>query len=260
MKGRCLLLADVGNTDAVLVRWERGHAHGDGRLPVGAIAADPNPEALAEKIRAKVGEGPWSGAALCSVVPALTPAFAAALALLSAQSTVVVDHRSRLPLRLLYETPQTLGPDRLVNAVGAWCRLPGGSIVVDAGSALTIDVVSPEAEFLGGVIAPGPDLSARALGRFTARLPRVRIETIPAHLIGRNTEDCLLSGTFFGTAAMIEGLVQRIRRQLNLELPVIATGGWGASLARAGDWADQVDPWLTLVGLARLWELNRNDG
>jgi type III pantothenate kinase len=255
-----LLLVDVGNTDAVVVAWNGSGPRRWGRLPT-AAASRRSVAHLAAAITGIVGTGSWRGAAIASVVPAVNGRFVAALRALSGSEPVVADHRSRLPIELLYETPETLGPDRIVNAVGAWRQAPRGAIVVDAGSAITIDLVDAQARFVGGVIAPGPQLAVRALAAFTARLPEVDLDVRPPRVVGRDTRSGLLAGAFFGAVGLIEGVVARMQREAGgAALPVIATGGWAESLASEGSWADHREPWLTLAGLAAVWELNRPVG
>ena len=163
MKAPRLLLLDLGNTDLVVVDWREGTVLGQGRV-AGAELDTRRPAKIGEQIGRAIGgaAGPYEGAALVSVVPGKSAALARAAAALSGCSVVVADHRVRLPIRLRYDDPASLGPDRLVNAVGAWRLCPGGAIVVDAGTATTFEVIDERGELLGGLIAPGPDLGARA--------------------------------------------------------------------------------------------------
>ncbi len=250
-----LLLADLGNTDLVLVDWREGRPFGHRRVPTDSI--DPgSPDSLAAEIRRVVGESEIDGAALVSVVPERTDAVARAIGAVLGCEVVVADHRSRLPIRLRYDDPSTLGPDRIVNAVAAWRLCPSGAIVVDAGTATTFEVVDGDGNFVGGIIAPGPDLAARALAEHTARLPLV-VPRRPEKIVGSNTESAIEAGVYHGTAALVQGLVSGIRAELGEDLPLIVTGGWAPGLLDTSELGGRHEPWLTFVGLAVLWETNR---
>lgn len=153
------------------------------------------------------------------------------------------------------DEPRSLGADRAVNAVAAHAKYPGDLIVIDFGTATTFDVVDFNGAYKGGIIAPGINLSLDALVRNTAMLPRIAIE-VPesATVIGRNTEDQMLIGVFWGYVAMMEGLIARLRAQIGRPARVIATGGLAVLFDKATDIFDAVDADLTLEGLAILAE------
>ncbi len=157
------------------------------------------------------------------------------------------------------EEPRTVGADRLVNTVAAHAKYPGDLIVVDFGTATTFDVIDFNGAYKGGIIAPGINLSLDALVGNTAKLPRIAIE-VPkdASVIGRNTEDAMLIGVFWGYVAMIEGLIARIRAEIGRPAKVIATGGLAILFDEATDIFDAVDADLTLEGLAILAERAAN--
>lgn len=151
------------------------------------------------------------------------------------------------------EEPRTVGADRLVNAIAAHAKHPGDLIVVDFGTATTFDVIDFHGAYKGGIIAPGINLSLDALVGNTAKLPRIAIE-IPKdnRVIGRNTEDQMLIGVFWGYVAMMEGLIARIRAQIGRPAKVVATGGLAILFGEATDIFDAVDADMTLDGLALL--------
>ncbi|VWX52043.1 type III pantothenate kinase [Novosphingobium sp. 9U] len=153
------------------------------------------------------------------------------------------------------DEPRSLGADRAVNAVAAHSKYPGDLIVIDFGTATTFDVVDFNGAYKGGIIAPGLNLSLDALVGNTAKLPRIAIE-VPANnsVIGRNTEDQMLIGVFWGYVAMMEGLIARMRAQIGRPAKVIATGGLAVLFNEATDIFDAVDADLTLEGLAILAE------
>jgi type III pantothenate kinase len=153
------------------------------------------------------------------------------------------------------DEPRSLGSDRAVNAVAAHAKYAGDLIVIDFGTATTFDVVDFNGAYKGGIIAPGINLSLDALVGNTAKLPRIAIEVPRTHtVVGRNTEDQMLIGVFWGYVAMMEGLIARIRAEIGRPAKVIATGGLAVLFDEATDIFDAVDPDLTLEGLAILAE------
>jgi type III pantothenate kinase len=153
------------------------------------------------------------------------------------------------------EEPNSLGTDRAVNAVAAHAKHGGDLIVVDFGTATTFDVVDFHGAYKGGIIAPGINLSLDALVSNTAKLPRIAIEAPRSDsVIGRNTEDQMLIGVFWGYVAMIEGLVARMRAEIGRPAKIVATGGLSLLFEEHTKLFDHVDPDLTLEGLAILAE------
>lgn len=153
------------------------------------------------------------------------------------------------------DEPRSLGADRAINALAAHARYDGDLIVVDFGTATTFDVVDFNGAYKGGIIAPGINLSLDALVNNTAKLPRIAIDSPrDGSVIGRNTEDQMLIGVFWGYVAMMEGLIARIRAEIGRPARVIATGGLAILFDRHTDIFDAVDADLTLDGLALLAE------
>jgi type III pantothenate kinase len=151
--------------------------------------------------------------------------------------------------------PRSLGADRAVNAIAAHAKYPGDLIVIDFGTATTLDVVDFRGAYKGGIIAPGINLSLDALVGNTAKLPRIAIESPKSdNVIGTNTEDQMLIGVFWGYVAMMEGLVARIKAQIGRPAKVVATGGLAVLFDEHTDIFDAVDADLTLDGLAILAE------
>ena len=166
--------------------------------------------------------------------------------------------RTGMPIRL--DNPRELGADRLVNAVAAWARFGRACIVVDFGTAITYDVVSDEGEYLGGIISPGLEISLDALVGRAAKLPQVELGE-PRALIGKTTADAVRSGIVYGFAGQVDGIVARLRAELGVDAPVIATGGLAHHLVPAfAESVEQVDDMLTLEGLRLIQEINRKAG
>jgi type III pantothenate kinase len=152
-----------------------------------------------------------------------------------------------------YDPPSAVGIDRLVNALAALHRYGAPGIILDLGTATTVDVLSPAGEFLGGAIAPGIGISLEALYRAAPHLPRVEVRR-PAQVIGRNTVENLQSGVYHGALSQVEGLVTWFQDALGEPAVVTATGGWSWLLEEAEGLVDHLDPHLTLEGLRILWE------
>jgi type III pantothenate kinase len=162
--------------------------------------------------------------------------------------------RTGMPIRI--DNPRELGADRLANAVAAYDRVGGACIAVDFGTALNYDVVSADGEYLGGVIAPGIEVSLEALSQRAAALPRVSMGP-PRAAIGRSTLEAIQSGVVFGYAGQVDGLLGRLREELGEEATAIATGGFAAAVVPYCDQVDEMDDLLTLQGLHIIWERNR---
>ncbi len=197
-----------------------------------------------------------SGVALASVVPPLTPVLVALSRDYLGHDPLVVEPGVRTGMPILYEPASDVGADRIVNGVAAFAAFGGPVIVVDFGTATTLDVVTARGEYGGGVICPGVGISADALFQRAARLPRVDVRH-PGKVIGRSTVASMQAGLFFVYASMVEGLIARIKAELGEPAKVIATGGLAETLASELPSIDVVDPVLTLSGLRLIWERNR---
>ncbi|MDD2696114.1 MAG: type III pantothenate kinase, partial [Anaerolineales bacterium] len=148
------------------------------------------------------------------------------------------------------------GADRIVDAAAVQRLYGGPACVVDFGTATTFDAISAEGDYLGGAIAPGIGIAAEALFQRTAKLTRVDLQAPPA-AIGRNTVHAIQSGLLFGYVSLVEGMVARFRRELGLDMKVIATGGLAEVIAGHTHVLQIIAPWLTLEGLRIIWKLNR---
>jgi type III pantothenate kinase len=161
--------------------------------------------------------------------------------------------RSGMPIR--YENPREIGADRLVNAVAAYDKVGAACVVVDFGTAITFDPVSAEGEYLGGVIAPGVEISMEALTERAAALPKIDLVP-PRSVIGKTTVDAIRSGVVYGYAGLVDGILRRLRAELGAETATIATGGLAEAIVPYTDEIDEVDDLLTLTGLRLLHERN----
>jgi type III pantothenate kinase len=200
------------------------------------------------------------GIVMASVVPPLTGTLVTMAQRYFGLTPLNVDSSVDTGMTLKITYPAELGADRLVNAVAAH-QLYGSEprrplIVVDFGTATTFDAVSPDGEYLGGVICPGVQISSDALFQRAARLPRVEVRR-PCDVIGKTTVTAMESGLYYGYVSLVDGLVRRIRTELGANALCIATGGLAGVIAPEVDLIEHVDPDLTLQGLRMIWERNR---
>jgi len=253
-----LLAVDIGNTHTVFGLFDGKTVRVDWRAETRVERSADEYAALLrvlidlEGVRLRdIGAG-----IISSVVPPATAPLERFFVRYLGVTPVVVGPGIKTEMPILYENPREVGADRIVNAVAAYARWPQGAVVVDFGTATTFDVVTSRGEYAGGIIAPGLNLSAEALYRATAKLPRVEIMR-PKTAIGKNTVASIQSGLVFGYAGMVDALVGRIRSEVDFEPYVVATGGLGALVARESTTIKECDEMLTLRGLQILHERNR---
>lgn len=196
---------------------------------------------------------------MASVVPALTGPVEQAVMRLTGRAPLLIGPALALPFTLAYETPGTLGTDRLAAAAAAWTRYgqPDGRPVValDAGTAVTYEVVEADGVYRGGAIGAGPELLRRALSRDTAQLPEVP-PTLPPGPVGRNTREAIQAGLMYGFVDGVAGMLRRLAIALPAKPRVVATGGWAPFLARHIESVETVEPDLVLMGILDLMRLN----
>jgi type III pantothenate kinase len=254
-----LLAADVGNTNVTLGVFEETkllHTFRFGRLHE---RTDDEVGALLYQVLSMRGLAPSSvGAAIiASVVPSVTNLMRDAIEkTLGVVPLVVGQPGFETGIAILYDSPQDVGADRVVNAVAAYERFRAGAIVVDFGTATTFDCVSPNAEYLGGVIVPGVEVSLGALLGRAAKLSPVEL-LAPARVVGQSTPHAIQSGVVYGYACLVDGLVDKIRSELGFECRVLATGGLAKLIVPHTERLVEIDENLTLEGLRILYEKNR---
>ncbi|MEA5075872.1 MAG: type III pantothenate kinase [Coriobacteriia bacterium] len=252
-----ILAVDIGNTQTVL-----GLIGEEGTAAHWRISTEPM--LTADEIRVRIGglfllDGlGWDDVqrvVISSVVPTLTAAYEDLARRATGGEPLVVGPGIKTGLPIAYENPHEIGADRIVNAIAAVERFGAPVIVVDLGTATTLDVVDASGAYLGGSIAPGLETSAGALFSRAARLSAVDLEP-PARAIGRNTRESVQAGLLMGHAALIDGLVHRTWDELGGPCTVVATGGLAGRIAPLCTTVDAVDDDLTLKGLALIWRRN----
>lgn len=250
-----LLAIDVGNTNIVIGVF-RGEVlvHSWRLTTIRERTADELGILVSDLCdRHEVRQADISGIVIASVVPPLTGTLVAMVTQYFGRVPLLFEPAVNGGIPILIDNPSEVGADRVVNSIAAFARYGKGLplIVVDFGTATTFDAVSARGEYLGGVICPGPQVSADALFQRAAKLPRIDVRK-PSRVIGTNTVGAMQSGTFWGYVDMVEGLVRRMKGELGGAATVIATGGLASIVAPESTMIEHVDPELTLQGL-RLW-------
>lgn len=253
-----LLVCDVGNTNTVIGAYLEDKLVEHWRVSsVDNRTSDEWLLLLRQLLDLATSARPAPQAAiLSSVVPPLTEVLAKALGRLCHRPTLIVGPGTKTGMPILTENPKEVGADRIVNAVAAYERYQQALIVVDMGTATTWDCISGRGEYLGGAIAPGVGISMDALFSHAAKLPRVSFSR-PKNIIGRNTVEAMQSGLFWGYLSLVEGLVKRLRQEMNEEVMVVATGGLASLLDQHSTCINSVDSQLTLDGLHILFQRNQ---
>lgn len=248
-----LLVFDVGNTETTIGLCEGDVVHARWRITTNGNRTPDETYLVMHALLGASGveRSSLTGAAIGSVVPAVTAPLAEACERLVGRPAVVVDARSALPIKLDVDEPLTVGADRIINTLAASRLHRCDCIVVDLGTATTFDCITGDGTFIGGVISPGVQMSAESLVRKTAKLTATELLP-PRSVIGRRTEECIRSGVVLGAADAIDGLVRRIKAAWpGKEVPlVIATGGLAAAFKPLCEELDLLEPDLTLRGLA----------
>lgn len=250
-----LLAVDVGNSDTVVGLFAGREVSGFWRFTSRAATADE----IALRLETLGRAQRWPrdlGAVVCSVVPALTLPWMAALERLCGRPPVEVSAATARQLPVRYHDPSAVGADRIANAIAARALYGTPAIVVDLGTATTFDCISRQGAYLGGAIAPGVSTSAEELFRRAARLPRVELRR-PARALGRTTEESLQAGVLWGAAGQVDALVRRLALEMKGTPVVIATGGLAAIVAPECETINRVDETLTLKGMRIIWEDTR---
>ena len=188
---------------------------------------------------------------ICSVVPRMSSVLTESLRSLEEVPVRIVGQDLKVPLKNKYTYPEQVGQDRLVGAYAAWRLYKKDCIVADFGTAITIDLVTGKGEYLGGIIAPGLEISLEALASRTALLPKVELKE-PPELLGRDTANSIRSGVLHGCVALTDGLVTQLKRRYAPKAAVVATGGASPLIAKHAKTITHLKPQLVLEGLYQI--------
>jgi type III pantothenate kinase len=251
-----LLVVDLGNTNLVLGVYRGDELIASWRLATARERTADEYGILARQLLGDSLHASLEGALVASVVPPLNGVVASMIRNYFGIDALFVEPGVKTGVAIHVDNPQEVGADRIVNCAAAHHEYGGPTVIVDFGTATTFDVVTADARFIGGVIAPGLNISAEALFARAARLPRVDIRK-PEHVIGTNTVVNMQSGIYYGYLGLVDGILARIKREVRDVRRVVATGGLATLFAGESEHIDLVDAELTMKGLKIVWERNR---
>ncbi len=249
-----LLTVDIGNTSITLGIFEQDALVEEFRLASDRDLSQAEYEVLLKTLLKSFN---IKGCIIASVVEELNSKFKYAIENVLGISPTFLTNELNIGVKIISDTPQEVGADRIANAAAAFMLYKRPCIVVDFGTATSFDIINEKGEFIGGIIAPGLNLQMNVLNKFTSKLPKIEV-AISNCAIGKTTQDAILSGVIRGSAAMIDGLVQQCEQELGHKAIIVATGGYSGLISSYMKRPfDFINPTLTLEGLRFLHNLNQ---
>lgn len=253
-----LLAIDIGNTNVVLGVFDKEKLVENWRVGTDTQITPDEYAMIFKDLFGFVGLEfkQITGVIISTVVPPLLPVMIEMSHKYFRLEPMVVTHEIKTGIKMRYDNPKEVGADRIVNAAAAYKLYGGPIIIVDFGTATTFCAVTKSGEYLGGAITPGVKISAEALFQRASKLPRVELAK-PAKVIGSDTISAMQSGIIYGYAGLVDGIVERMKKELSMEAKVIATGGLAELVSPETKTIQEIKPHLTLEGLRLLYEINR---
>jgi len=253
-----LLAIDIGNTNMVLGLFNKKKLVENWRV---GTKAQITPDEYAMIFKdlfnfAGIEFRRIKGVIISTVVPPLLPVMSAMSRKYFRIEPLVVTESMKTGITIRYDSPKEVGADRIVNAAAAYKRYGGPLIIVDFGTATTFCAVTKNGEYLGGAICPGVKISAEALFQRASKLPRVELVK-PEKVIGSDTVSAMQAGIIYGYAGLVDGIVERMKKELSVDARVVATGGLAELVSSETKTIQEVNPHLTLEGLRLLYDINR---
>ncbi len=251
-----LIAIDAGNTHTVVGLFEGDELTDHWRIATNPARTSDEHALLVSQFLAQYDRGfdDVTGMVVSSTVPRLTGVLRTLAERYLSVAPVVLEPGTRSGIPILYDNPRQVGPDRIANAVSAWERYGGPTIMVDFGTATTVDAISAKGEYVGGAILPGIEISLDALFARAAALSWVELAK-PRRVIGKTTAESVQSGVLYGFASAVDGLVTRFQSELG-PCTVVSTGGLAELIAPLSETIQHHDPWLTLRGLRLIHAMN----
>ena len=254
-----LLTIDAGNTNTVFAVFDKKKLVGKWRIVTDRNrTSDEYALAITQFLEmGKIKQKKIDAVIIANVVPqAMFPLRTMCKEYFNCKPVVVGEEGVKIGVGIVFERKNEVGADRLVNALAAFNRFGGNTIVVDFGTATTFDVIDGNGNYAGGVISPGINLSIKALHIAAAKLPEVAVVK-PAKVIGTSTVEAIQSGIYWGYIGLIEGIISRIKQETGNDMKVVATGGLASLFFEAGSVIKYLEPDLTIYGLQEMYELNK---
>lgn len=250
---------DIGNTNTVLGLFREDQLLYDWRIRTEVNTTVDEYGILLRSLFAASGISPEDvqDVIISCVVPPVLNAVERFCTKYFKVAPLIVGPGIKTGMPIFYDNPKEVGADRIVNAVAAYEAFRTAIIVVDFGTATTFDYISERGEYMGGVISPGIMISCEALFQKASKLPRVEIFAKPLSILAKNTIASMNAGIVYGFAGSVEGIITRMKREVNMDLKVVATGGLAPLIASECSVIDEVDDFLTLKGLRIIFERNR---